>query len=92
MRISDTRAAETPDGWQRIGQLCTSERRSVWMRLTFRKPDIGGVNLAVPENVEKIELCGGREGDDTYCVITHDNPQFADLLDFVNAARYAMEI
>lgn len=87
-RIIDTTAEIAPDGWERIGQVCSAGRRSLWMRLTR-------IDESSPyddsSNVSQIELCAGREGDDDYLVITRDNPQFARLLDLFLCARFAVQ-
>lgn len=55
-------------------------------------PDMQDAYLASPENVEKIELCAGREGDDDYVVIEPSNPQWAELVCIFNSARYAVDL
>jgi hypothetical protein len=89
--IDDVNAHVTEDGWERIGAVCSAGRRSIWMRLTFEEsaPLAGLYDDAGA--VTQIELRGGREGDDDYLVITRDNPQFGELLDFFCTARFAVQ-
>ncbi len=87
-RISDPTAVMTGDGWQRIGQVCSAGRRSLWMRLEYNKTQTGLYDG--PSEVAAIELCAGREGDDDYLKITKDNPQFEGLLGMFCSARFAV--
>jgi hypothetical protein len=84
-RIDDPTVLETPDGWQRISAVCGAGRRSLWMRLHY----------ATDENnigrVVRIELCGGREGDDDYLVIDESNPQLQRIVDLLCCGRFAVE-
>lgn len=47
--------------------------------------------VAMPSTVEAIELCAGREGDDSFMRITHDDKQFASFLALFLTARMAAE-
>lgn len=87
-RISDPSAEITEDGWERIGAVCSAGRRSVWMRLR-RRDDALPHDCA--DNVEELELCAGREGDDEHLVIPRANPLFAELLSVLLAARFAVQ-
>ena len=60
-------------GWVEIGKRCSVGRRSLWMRSTDMT----------------LELCAGREGDDSYLLITRDHPLFAELLEVMSTARFA---
>lgn len=72
-------------GWIEIGKRCSADRRSLWARLNFKSPPHPATN----ENIESIELCAGREGDDAYAIIHSDNPSFAALLEVILTAQYA---
>ena len=64
-------------GWDRIGRMDSSERRSLWLRTTGAGDD----TIA--------ELCAGREGDDFYVRLTPADTQWAALLHLLLAARAA---
>lgn len=79
------------DGWTRVGP---AGRRSLWCRINPKpgaEQSAGGF-LAEPENVESINLCAGREGDDAELTIDASNPQFAAILDVILCAEYAAEL
>lgn len=77
------------DGWERIGAVDSSGRRSLWVRFTWEHdpPDQGDVP-------HTIELCAGREGDDVYLRL-HDSmldyKLFVTLFEVLGAAQYAAE-
>ena len=50
------------EGWIRIGIIDSTQRRSMWMRLTYAP----GGSLYTYSEVIRIELCSGREGNDDY--------------------------
>lgn len=62
-------------GYIRIGILCTAHRRSLWVRFLE-----GGA----------IELCAGREGDDSYVRILPDDPLYRPLRDVLADAEFAV--
>ena len=68
-------------GWERIGRLDATGRRSLWMRARGTS----------------VELCAGREGDDAYVVLDNsqgaydNNPFLRDLIDLIYCARFAAE-
>ena len=68
--VSFVRGGES--GWVRIGLYDSVRRRSSWVRLVG-EDDMG--------NVQAIELCSGREGDDAYVKLTSQDPQWDDLCD-----------
>jgi hypothetical protein len=82
-------------GWTRIGATDSCARRSVWMRLTHRGDAPRGRDGRpledAPETVAKIEVRAGREGGDLYVVFEPTNPQFAEILDVLLAARFAVQ-
>lgn len=82
-------------GWTRIGATDSTERRSVWMRLTYRDDAPRGRDglpfVETSETVAKIEIRAGREGDDLYAVFGPSNPQFAEILDVFLTARYVVQ-
>jgi hypothetical protein len=87
--------ALTSHGWTRIGATDSAERRSVWMRLTYRADALCGAN-GLPledtsETVAKIEIRAGREGDDLFATFEPSNPQFSEILGVFLAARYAVQ-
>lgn len=57
-------------GWQRIGRIDHTGRRSLWMR----------------EYGNDIELCAGREGDDAYIRITNEQWPLMALLEIARFA------
>lgn len=61
-------------GWTRIGRYDSARRRSLWCRL------VGEDELG---NVQAIELCSGREGDDAYVKLTPADPQWKALCDLL---------
>ena len=64
-------------GWQRIGRICSSGRRSLWLR---EAPD------------GTIEVCGGREGDDLYLRVEHGQQvSWEDFTDVIAMLRFAAE-
>lgn len=50
-----------------------------------------GYLVSDPENVERIEWCAGREGDDAYQAIDRSSPAFAGMLAIATTAMYAAE-
>ena len=82
-------------GWTRIGATDSTGRRSVWMRLTYRDDAPRGRDglplVDTSETVAKIEIRAGREGGDVYAVFGPSNPQFAEILDVLLAARWAVQ-
>jgi hypothetical protein len=73
--------------WVKIGATCSAGRRSLWLRVNY-KSDANPL-VTLQDEVESFELCAGREGDDSYVKIAHDNPQFVDLLNVMLDARFA---
>jgi len=72
---------DVKDGtWTEIGKRCSANRRSLWVRLT-----------ADEQAWSVVELCAGREGDDSYVRIAHDNPLFHEILNVVTTAKFAAE-
>ena len=80
--MSVNRASE--DGWLRIGRLCSAGRRSIWVR--ENRSEIDG---RYP--ITSYELCGGREGDDGYLLITADQPGFAIIDEWLGTAIFYAE-
>lgn len=76
-------------GWEKIGITCSSGRRSLWMRLAMRDNRASEVSATT---VSGIELCAGREGDDSHVAITPANPQFGEILEVLLTARYATDV
>lgn len=76
-----------PDGWFRIGAVCSSGRRSLWLKLIWAP----GARRDVMqyEDVVEMHLCAGREGGDAWVVLTRDNPQFYELYQLRTTALYA---
>ncbi|MGC2778798.1 MAG: hypothetical protein WA418_24530 [Bradyrhizobium sp.] len=62
-------------GWQRIGRIDSTQRRSLWIR----------------ESPDSLELCAGREGDDAYVRITPSNPQWREMEAVLSCARFAAD-
>lgn len=63
-------------GWVQIGKSDSTGRRSLWVKLS---------------DSNHIELCAGREGDDSYIMIDRSNPQFEELQEIMLTALYAVE-
>lgn len=76
--------------WVDIGKRCSANRRSLWLKIN-PKPGHEEDNLITIANVENIELCAGREGDDSYVKIPSTNPLFAELLDLFLTAQFAAD-
>lgn len=70
-------SAKWDRSWTRIGRYDRSLRRSTWVRLVAVE---GPPWLDEDSNVQAIELCSGREGDDAYALIEPSNPAFWPLL------------
>ena len=86
--------------WFRIG---VNGHRSLWARLQFTEQELEkvqnrcdamGLDFAISnlETVVAIELCAGRDGDDSYVSISRNNPDFAQILDVINTALYAADM
>lgn len=73
------------DDWVEIGKRCSANRRSLWVRINYRELD------ATNDTVASIELCAGREGDDSYVLLDESDPKFALLLDLFNTQIFAVE-
>jgi len=71
-------SAKWDRSWTRIGRYDRALRRSTWVRLVAVE---GPPWLLEEHNVQAIELCSGREGDDAYALIEPSNPAYEALLD-----------
>lgn len=74
--------------WTRIGD--QRGRRSLWALLALKDPD----GLLTPDNIETIQLCAGREGDDAKVSIDRSTIEpaiWANLVEVITAAIYAVE-
>jgi hypothetical protein len=80
--------------WQRIGTPDVgSRRRSLWLRINMQPGAADDLVIAHDGgNVASFELCAGREGDDSYILVDHGNPQFNVLLGVMLTALYAVEV
>jgi hypothetical protein len=80
--------------WRRIGTpVAEFTRRSLWLRINWKPGAEEDFVIAHGgSNVESFELCAGREGDDSYILVDHGNPQFSELLDVMLTALYAVEV
>lgn len=74
------------NGWVEIGKRCSAGRRSMWLKL---KMFSNNAIIYSKDTVESIEVCAGREGDDSHIIITHDCNMFDELLDLFTTAQYA---
>lgn len=70
--------------WIEIGQRDSSKRRSLWMRVT---PN----SFSNYTEIQLLELCAGREGDDEYVRIDKTNPQFDELLKLFLTAKMTVD-
>jgi hypothetical protein len=64
--------------WERIGT--PHGRRSGWMRAIFER-----------DQLERVELRAGREGDDASVVIDRSNPQLNEIYEVLSCMRFAVE-
>lgn len=71
------------DGWVEIGKRCSANRRSLWLKINYS----GGHD----NTVTSIELCAGREGDDSYVLLDKSDSKFALLLDLFSTQQFAVE-
>lgn len=71
-------------GWVLLGMRDASGRRGVWVRVAFAPSAMPG--LMVPSG--PVELCYGREGDDSHLVFAPDSPAYSAMLDLALFAIY----
>ncbi len=86
MTISAARGA----GWEQIGLSCSTDVRSLWIRVSrmgpiqLLGPDQDGDMHEVLGRVVMVELCSGREGMDEYVSLRmedfHDAHRFGALV------------
>lgn len=62
-------------GWLRIGRWGSAYRRSLWSRITKHG----------------VELCSGREGDDSYVFIERTHPLHEMFEDLVSRQEFAVQ-
>lgn len=60
-------------GWAQVGPLDPTGRRGLWQRL--------------PDDAT-LELCAGREGDDSYVRLSLEKHQRAELMDLLSTSMY----
>lgn len=76
--------------WIRIGMMDSAGRRSLWFR-TLPVGVFGDATTSLESVVTALEMCAGREGDDSYVRVERDDPVFRDLLDVLTTAQFAGE-
>lgn len=86
-KLSELDADLKQQGFDRIGRIDAAGRRSLWLKVEYGPKGQEGVY----DTVDAFVLRAGREGDDIEVRVTRDNPQFRDLLEAVERARYAAE-
>ena len=74
-------------GFDRIGRIDDAGRRSLWLKIEFGESGQEGRY----DTYDAFVLRAGREGDDIEVRVTRDNPQFRELLEAMERARYAAE-
>lgn len=82
------------EGWVEIGKRCSAGRRSLWARWIYRREPTEeeqkiGTRIVRLDDVEAVELCAGREGDDAFVRIDRTNPQFVELENLLSTAEFA---
>ena len=70
------RRALDDPGWLRIGRWGGSYRRSLWSRITRYG----------------VELCSGREGDDSYVHLAPKHPLYTAFDELVSRQEYAVQL
>jgi hypothetical protein len=74
-------------GWVRVGVLCSAQRRSMWMRVWYRR----SADTTEGSGPARIELCAGREGGDSYLCIERDDSRFAEWHDLLTTLLFARD-
>lgn len=77
------RAEGARAGWWRVGRYDNPRRRALWVRFVGEREE--GCEI----KVDALEVCAGREGDDSFVRIEPSNPVFEALLEcFQRAADH----
>jgi hypothetical protein len=87
-------------GWERVGLFCSADVRSLWVRIEYMGPiwaveDDGELVPIDTGPLVSIELCSGREGNDTYVRLTPadfvDARAFSDLADVLTTQLWSKD-